>query len=112
MGNGRPLVVIGAAMSVRRGRFISLGDTTTHGLVLLISWPFVGSSETSQTSNRLATISILCAPTMSLFGRRDRAIGLRLAPPFLRRLFPIRPGHCGQGERQGLLVNFSIQVPH
>ena len=39
-------------MNVARWSFNSLGETTTHGRVFLISFPFVGSSETRKTSPR------------------------------------------------------------
>jgi hypothetical protein len=52
VGKPNPLVVIGATMTVFKGD-ISSGETTTHGLVFLISTPFTGSNWTSQISNLL-----------------------------------------------------------
>jgi hypothetical protein len=42
-----PAVVIGATVAVRTWRLISLGESTTHGGVLLISEPWVGSRATA-----------------------------------------------------------------
>ncbi len=95
----RRVVVIGATRTVCRCRLASSGETTTHGLVFRISAPTVGSSDTSQTSNRLALTRSTrfhrkyraCRPARSLLAARSAAARRECLGP--------SPGAAGAAER-------------
>jgi hypothetical protein len=89
VANEMPFVVIGAMMTVLKCRFISSGETTTHGRVFLISLPMVGSRITRKTSNRLTTTPTL--PHRSWTDSRGHHLtnGRHLSWPSHERIPPI-----------------------
>ena len=67
---------MGAIMTVEIARFSSLGETTTHGRVLAVSDPVVGSRRTRNILNRSITIAIPLHQTRWSLGelRQDHQI--------------------------------------
>src|SRR5579862_9521596 len=92
-----PPLVRGATIAVRREALISSGDTTTHGRVLRISLPRVGSSATRNTSPRRggkrATIPTRCRRRSSgLLGQAGGRHPVRAACALLRPTRLVVPG--------------------
>ena len=90
VGYGRPLVVMGATMTVWMCRFISSGEMITQGRVFWISCPSLGSSRTRYTSKRETTIPTPSCPTPSHAATPDPADGRHRALPCAGRRHPNR----------------------